>query len=391
MAGYEKAAIRKYLIPASKTASSRLKMLITPPGARKPISINKIGIRETLYPISSLPRPALTDKENAIYDVCERTLRLCMHEHYEDCPWREQALYAMDSRNQMLCGYYAFGELEFPKASIRLMANDNRPDGLLSICYPTSRDLVIPSFSLHFFTLCAEYLEHSGDKAFIGEIYPKLLSILKAFTDKMNADGLVTPFEGRSYWNFYEWEDGLSGYGANRAVTEPDVILNALLSLALQKMAYISKMLGHADSFTERAVKLNAAVKKAFFDSERGLFKNRNEKIAYSVLGNSLAILAGVTDESEARDIAEKLINDASLTPVSLSMRCFLNDALLKVDREKYAPIILKDIERIYTPMVEMGIGTVWETERGESDFGNAGSLCHGWSALPIYYYHTLK
>jgi hypothetical protein len=40
--------------------------------------------------------------------------------------------------------------------------------------------------------------------------------------------------------------------------------------------------------------------------------------------------------------------------------------------------------------MVEYGVGTVWETELGESDFDNAGSLCHGWSALPIYYYHIL-
>lgn len=46
-----------------------------------------------------------------IYDVSVYTLKCCMHEHYEDCPWREQALYTMDSRNQMLCGYYAFKDL----------------------------------------------------------------------------------------------------------------------------------------------------------------------------------------------------------------------------------------------------------------------------------------
>lgn len=36
-----------------------------------------------------------------------------MHEHYEDYPWREQALYAFDSRNQALYGYYAFGNYDF--------------------------------------------------------------------------------------------------------------------------------------------------------------------------------------------------------------------------------------------------------------------------------------
>ena len=72
-------------------------------------------------------------------------------------------------------------------------------------------------------------------------------------------------------------------------------------------------------------------------------------------------------------------------------MKCFCYDAMLKTDSEKYSNYIFDDIEKTYTPMLEYGTGTVWETEDGEKDFDNAGSLCHGWSALPIYYYHTLK
>ena len=33
------------------------------------------------------------------------------------------------------------------------------------------------------------------------------------------------------------------------------------------------------------------------------------------------------------------------------------------------------------------GYNTVWETVLGAPDFDNAGSLCHGWSAMPVYYY----
>lgn len=33
---------------------------------------------------------------------------------------------------------------------------------------------------------------------------------------------------------------------------------------------------------------------------------------------------------------------------------------------------------------------TAWETIEGGEAFENAGSLCHGWSAVPIYYYHKL-
>ena len=72
-------------------------------------------------------------------------------------------------------------------------------------------------------------------------------------------------------------------------------------------------------------------------------------------------------------------------------MKCFFYDALLMTDFEKYRTYILSDIEKYYRPMLEYGVGTVWETEKGEVDFNRAGSLCHGWSAIPIYYYHVLK
>ena len=35
--------------------------------------------------------------------------------------------------------------------------------------------------------------------------------------------------------------------------------------------------------------------------------------------------------------------------------------------------------------MLLTGTDTFWETEEGASAFGYAGSLCHGWSAVPVY------
>ena len=35
-------------------------------------------------------------------------------------------------------------------------------------------------------------------------------------------------------------------------------------------------------------------------------------------------------------------------------------------------------------------ISIVWETILGDADFDNAGSLCHGWSAMPVYYYNKI-
>jgi hypothetical protein len=39
--------------------------------------------------------------------------------------------------------------------------------------------------------------------------------------------------------------------------------------------------------------------------------------------------------------------------------------------------------------MLFHGATSFWETLLGGADFGGAGSLCHGWSAVPIYFYHA--
>lgn len=352
------------------------------------LEVKKLAIAPTMYVLEEKERPVLSEKQNQIYDMCIETLRLCMHEHYEDCPWREQAFYTMDSRNQMLCGYYAFGEYKFPRSGLQLISKDNREDGLLSICYPMSIDYVIPSFSMHYIVECREYMQYSGDTAFLSEIYPKLVSIVETFTNHMT-DGLVLPFEGKRYWNFYEWRTGLSG--ADVDCSKPDLILNTLLSIALRDLGVIADELGIANDYAEQANVLNAKITEIFCNPANGLYYDLADYSTYSQLGNSLAILCGATTEASSERICERLLNDTNMTPISLSMQCFKYDAWLATDKEKYAPIILEDIEHIYTPMIEFGSTTVWETDLGESDFANAGSLCHGWSALPIYYYRILK
>jgi hypothetical protein len=203
-----------------------------------------------------------------------------MHEHYEDCPWREQALYTMDSRNQMIAGYYAFGEKIFPRANLELIARDNRPDGLLSICYPILKDLVIPSFSLHFITQCEEYLRYTGDLAFIESVYPKMKSVLSVFISRIEQDGLVRPLAGKGKWNFYEWMPGLDGvdplgHGFTSEGLEPDLILNGLISIALGKLAKIEDALGIKSDTLALRDRINDAINKTFYDKERDVYRTR--------------------------------------------------------------------------------------------------------------------
>ena len=363
----------------------------------EPLTDVEVSMRSVIYPLVQMEAPAsLTYTEQRIYDACVYTLRCCMHEHYEDCPWREQALYTMDSRNQMLAGYYAFGEYTFPKANLELISEDDRTDGLLSICYPIKRDFAIPSFSLHFITECEEYLRYSGDVDFIRSIYPKIAKTLGVFLDRIDEMGLAKTFDGKRMWNFYEWEDGLDGnlQGEDNMVNvaEYDLALNTLISYAISHLIGIDRVLGNdTAALEETRARLNSAIHTYFFRHDHGLYETRKDSGHFAKLTNALAILSGVAEGERAEKIAERLADGEGLVEASLSMRAFLYDALLTVDREKYGEYVLSDIQRIYSPMLKTGNNTVWETELGAADFDDAGSLCHGWSAIPIYYYNVLK
>ena len=358
-----------------------------------PLEVEYLSVLPCPYPLQKKEVTFSNPLHQKIYDVGVRTLELCLHDHYEDCPWREQGLYALDSRNQMLCGYYAFEEYAVPRDNLYLMSKVNREDGLLSICIPTSFDYAIPSFSLHYITQVYEYCVHSGDLSLAKEIKPKLEEILQAFTSRIE-NGLVTNFitnKSPGYWNFYEWKEGLNGYAPEDKKLRYDAVLNCLFSFALQNMQKICDLLQVDATYGQLATEINQGINRTFYREETGLYVNNSNTSGYSRLVNALAVLCGAATGETARRICDTLTGPNSLTDISLSMLCFQYDALLLVDEKKYAPWVIASIEQIYEKMLSAGATAFWEDELGANAFAKAGSLCHGWSALPVYYLHRLK
>lgn len=357
--------------------------------SQEALDVEYVSVRPCYYPVQKKEKKYSKELWQQIYDVSVRTLELCMHDHYEDCPWREQALYAMDSRNQMLCGYYAFGEYRFARESLYLMMKNQREDDFLAICAPCDSTLTIPSFTLHYFTEVYEYTKYSKDMTLVEEILPGMQAVMDVFLGRMK-DGLIPMFEEEQYWNFYEWTDDLAN--GIRVVDEPllEAALNCLLSMTLQTLQKICDMMGVSAEYTKIAEDMNERIREVFYHTDSGLYINRYGEEKYSELVNAMAILCGAAKGEEAEYICEQLVNSNALTKASLSMMCFKYDALLQVNKEKYKAFILADIEQTYQKMLDAGATSFWETALGEADFDNAGSLCHGWSAMPIYYFATL-
>ncbi len=343
---------------------------------------------------------------NKIYEVSKRTLQLCMHEHYEDCPWREQALYALDSRIEMLATYYAFGDTNFAKESLRLFALSQRENGMLEMCAPAECPIHIPVFTLSYVSAVADYLRFSKDREFVSEIFPAVQKIIKAFSDKMSQNNLLSPFSEEKQWNFYEWSSGLDGdngvwgtvndYAPNKY--EIDVLsapLNAHFSLALSAFAQICKGIDKPyEEYIALRDRINKALSEQFWDDEKLVFcsfVDKGEKKHYCELTQSLIICCGAATKEQEENAIKYLNGEKSgIVETKLGNTFFRYEALLKHSKEN-AAYVFADIAERWGDMLFAGATSFWEDFDCERDprFIGAGSLCHGWAALPIYFYYA--
>ena len=372
-----KAGKNNFLNPLKRIAGRYLEIFYK----EKP-TINYAGIRPVKYEHKVINKKYNDELIDRINSICIDTLELCMHEHYEDCPWREQALYALDSRNQMLCGYYAFEGSEFQKANLLLLSQSIRSDGLLSICAPADGDLGIPFFSLIYPIQVYEYIEHTGDRKILEDVGETIEKIMNAFDKRVEENNLISDLPS-PYWNFYEWTEGShNDYQIGSSGKQ-----NVRYSLILNCM-YVYAHMFYDKMFSTKTdlERTKQAIKTCFYNKTTNTFNLYLDSNVGSVLGNSLAVLIGLGNQ----ELCEKLKSSDELIPISLSMTTFLYDALLKSD-PKNKTWILNDIKQKYSRMWNQGATTFWETDKGFKDFNGAGSMCHGWSAIPVYYFNFIK
>ena len=246
-----------------------------------------LGLAPVRYPVRCAPVSLRPGADRRLYESAVRTLELCMHEHYEDCPWREQSLYTLDSRTQMRCGYLLFcdGNAAFARASLDLISRSRRPDGLLSLCAPAGIDRPIPSYSLAYILQMKEYAFFTGDYDFIRSKLPLLEGIMDVFRARLSPSGVLLRFpDADGYWNFYEWSESLDGslsrYAPASDAPRGEAPLTALFALAASDMAALltalsrvsdSSLSDRAAGYVSLAASLARALESEFFDRSAGL------------------------------------------------------------------------------------------------------------------------
>ncbi len=362
-----------------------------------PVKINYIGLKPAVFPVDDRGDFQTHDiLANRIYAVGKRTLLLCMHDHFEDCPWREQALYAFDARNQALYGYYAFGNYSFAQTSFDLLGRGIRPDGFLEMCAPARiPNVVIPSFSLLWISAVADLMLYCGQSTLFDRYAGQIEFMLeKAMTKKDDATGLYcVPLE-KYFWHFYEWIDGLAG----KDLTLPedrrlDAPYNLFLLEVLRRYLEMLNFTGNARRAEEIGIIRRALaenVVRSFWDGDKGALATYlldGRKTHYATQVQAVALNENILNAEQEKAILDHIKNQ-TLLPTTLSSVLYVVTALMPRSAETRAAaagIISENWDR----MIFSGATSFWETQAGAIDFHRAGSLCHGWSALPVYYYQA--
>lgn len=345
-----------------------------------PIVIHRFNYDETGYPLEVHGQFESSDPSlNPLWDISIRTLLRCMHETYEDCPFREQLQYTMDSYLEMLFTYAISGDDRLARKTIHDFHSSLLPSGMLQSRFPSADPQVIPGFAIYWILMVYEHYKFYGDLKLVRRYRSTIDAVLGWFDRRIDETGLVGNMP-EGYWSFVDWVeewDSLAGVPTAK-LKGPITIYSLMYSVALQKAAELFEQIGWQDAAKEyksRSSSLNTAVFKNCWSEEKELFQDGPKVEEYSQHVQIWSVLAEAVDQKHGQSLMNKTLESQELSKVSYCMSYFLFRALAKVGLYDKS-FQLWDVWR---QLVDLNLTTWVEDPVGQS------SDCHGWGAVPLY------
>ncbi|CAK7233770.1 hypothetical protein SBRCBS47491_008724 [Sporothrix bragantina] len=322
--------------------------------ASDPLYITSFTFRSTYFPLNVTT--TITTSSSFItrlWDVSLHTLRSCMHETYEDCPYYEQNQFIMDSRSQILFTYLVSrGEDRLARKTMQEFAASQRSDGLLETYFPNrGGSISIPTFSLYWVLMVHDHMVYMGDEHLVRRYLGRVDNILNYFDDRIDPEyGLVGAFDSDS-WPYVDWVQGWFTPGlAIRGVAVPPAYYrykkngksggcatfhSLLYAYTLIKAAELCVFLGRHDTASEyltRHSKIVSSVQKHCYDVSSAFFLDGLIHVVGPDSPKSqhvqiFAVLAGCVENTEAQTLMRRTILERAehgLAKASFSLAFYL-------------------------------------------------------------------
>jgi len=345
----------------------------------EPFALKDASYRFTTYPQELKASYESSDADSKrMLEISWRTLQLCSHETYEDCPYYEQLHYIFDARIEALCSLALAGETKLPRRSILLFRNSMRPDGLIHCRVPSRRTHRLPYFALAWVLMVQDYWDWVGrrDAGFVRSNLFAVDGVLTWFRGYLREDSLVSKIP---YWNPVG-ADGEGGSMLTKAVADGgSTFISGLYLAALNAAIRLHDEVGFkedAERWRPLANKVSSTIRDLCWDGKQNLFAESPELKGKPVSQHSqvLPILAGAATQDQTNKIMKKLFSSAVSGFMTKPYGYYLARVLEQtVHYGEFSRHQLED----YRAMMARHLTTWQEAEEpGRSD-------CHAWSSWP--------
>lgn len=351
---------------------------LTITNASESLILNKLEFIETHYPLDRQSSFQCSDPQyNSLIKLFVRTLEMCTHDVFMDCPYYERLMYIGDARIEALAFMITTLNAEPVKRALTLFASSRNQNGLTLSRYPARIKQVIPTYSLLFINLLNDYALWRNDESLVKELLPRTREILSFFKKWVSPDGLLVNPDG---WNFVDWAITWEHGEAPTAIDKLSCAVNWQYVYALGEAAGMEEHFGEpeiAKLYRRQAKRTTQAIIKTFWDVRKGLFADDSEHLHYSEHAQCIAILASQLNASYQKRILHGLINNQELTKTTV----YFSHYLFEAAHQLKAPELIFPRLKYWLDLPEQGFKTVPERpEPSRSD-------CHAWGTHPFYHY----
>lgn len=352
--------------------------------AEEEMTIHGLDYEETGYPLEIATSVRTSDRSlRSIWEISERTLKRCMHETYEDCPFYEQLQYIMDARTQILYTYAVSADDRLARKCMDDLRRSQRYDGVLNCSYPNCNTNVIPGFSIYYILMVYDHMMYFGDRTLVAEHMPAIDQILHYFERHLAKEGYVEKVGGINmearFWSFIDWaKEWNDTSGMPTAGLKGPLTMETLLYIyGLQHAAYLADFLGRGEEarlYRNRAKQAQEAVRK-YCIGDNKMVQDGPGIEEYSQHCQVFALLTDTVDLELGKTNLLKTIEEPGYTQCTVAMRFYLFRALEKTGLYAYTD----QYWDTWRNMVKMHCTTCVESE------AYSRSECHAWGSLILY------
>lgn len=342
------------------------------------VEIENIDFVETGYPLECIPDMKLyNETDEKLVEISKRTLYLCMHETFTDCPYYEQLQYLMDTYLQTIFSSRISSDYRLIRKAINDFALSQRVDGMLLSRYPSNTAQIIPGFALMYPFMVLDYVKISGDIETAKKYIPVIEKLFYRFSGHKDGNGLIKRFPN---WNFIDWSEGYTRGVPKTDEGEPYTAVSLLYATALKAGAEICRIIGRNDEageFEQEAEKINATVNTLCYDASKGMYSSSPSKKYFAQHENIWAVLSGAAGENA------KLVLENSMeleSRATFGFAYFYFRALEKAGLYEKRDVLFKEFRNF----VSLDCSTVPEAPNDKR------SECHAWGSVAIFEFSAM-